>query len=154
MIFKYIKNKIKMTLIWSITFEGSSYSDTILHDIVKGTYEVFLSGQDCGREDKLITEAIQNKEMVKIYYRVSKTEDFIYLGSTTEGSVIKERTKGVGEKTRNDERLYVKFKIYKPCVVNRKLKSEFEGYCKYKKEVMKENGIEGKRNLCSAFLKC
>jgi hypothetical protein len=142
-----------MVLIWSVTFDNGLYHDKILKNIFTEDYELYLSGQNHGKYDYLITAAVENKETIKIYYRFSKTEDFIYLGQTNNTAIIKPREKEIGEKSLPEERLYINLVIDKKDIVQKKLNSSYTGVYKFKKEILKDNDLIMDCNLASALIK-
>ena len=67
------------TTIDSKVYNYSEY-DRILKNVCKTEYEVFYSGQNKGRIDYQLINAIQNDEFFKVYYRHKKVCHIHILG--------------------------------------------------------------------------
>ena len=95
------------------TIDGSGISynyfeyDRILKNVCKTEYEVFYSGQNKGRLDHQLIDAIQNNELFKVYYRPKKRMAYTYLGFTYSSDVIKYRIRPINIDTTTDERLQI-----------------------------------------------
>ena len=70
-----------MTIIITITHKTSAdfykYNDKINIDLFTDDYIVGYSGQNQGRFDDILIDAIKNKEKFKIYYRKNKSSIFL-----------------------------------------------------------------------------
>ena len=79
-----------------IAYEGFfcdySTEDRILKNIFTNDYEVFYSGQNQGIMDHKLEESIKRGARFRIYYRGKSKKPFIFLGCTTDASVVNERT--------------------------------------------------------------
>lgn len=142
-----------MVLIWSVTLDNKNHKDKIFKEIHSGDYQICLTGQNFGLQDHLIIDSIEKKELIKIYYRFSNDTDFIYLGESSNSSILKKRSKEIGKESDINERLKVKVIIEKNKVINKELKSKYTGVYKYKKEIIRTNNINKTCNLASAIIK-
>ena len=65
--------------------------DRILKNVCKTEYEVFYSGQNKGRIDYQLINAVDNGELFKVYYRPKKSIPYTYLGFTYSSNIIQYR---------------------------------------------------------------
>jgi hypothetical protein len=140
-----------MTTIITITAEIGTISDTfydysgedrILKNIMSGDYEVFYSGQNQGRLDYQLINSVYSSSTFRIYYRRKGNQPFMFLGSTTYSSIVKERTIAKGINSLPNERLQIRLVIPAANVSNIQVDTEFEGVGKYKKSILKHSGFD------------
>lgn len=129
-----------------VTVDGSShiynYSeyDRILKNVCKTEYEVFYSGQNKGKLDYQLINAIENNDLFKIYYRPKKSMSYLYLGHTYNSDIIQYRTCPINVDTNTQERLQIHLIInnIENIIVP---KNNFKGTGKYKKDVFIHAGL-------------
>ena len=107
-----------MTIIITITHKTQKddfykYNDNINIDAFTDDYIIGFSGQNQGRCDKLLIDAIKNKEKFKIYYRKNKSSHFFYLGKTILSNIFRDRTKPINEHSEPNERLMIELIVKK-----------------------------------------
>ena len=152
-----------MTIIITITakeigilnnnFYDYSGEDRILRNVLNDDYEVFYSGQNQGRLDYQIIDAVNNSVIFRVYYRKKSNSPFIFLGSTNHSSIIKERTIANGINSQPNERLQIRLVIPKSNISNIKINTEFKGIGKYKKSILKHSEFDIIGNLLIGFYK-
>ena len=128
-----------------INFDGSliyNYSDydRILKNIFKNEYEVFYSGQNRGKMDYQLINAIENNDLFKIYYRPKKSMSYTYLGYTINSSIIQYRKVPLNTNTSTEERLQIHLvvKNIENCLIPT---NNFSGSGKYKKDLLVHAGL-------------
>ena len=112
-----------MTIIITITHKTQKddfykYNDKINIDAFTDDYIIGFSGQNQGRCDKLLIDAIKNKEEFKIYYRKNNSSNFFYLGKTILSNILQNRTKPRNEDSEPNERLMIELIVKKNKVEN------------------------------------
>ena len=149
-----------MTTIITITAEPTDiaghvydYSDRILRNIMTGDYEIFYSGQNKGVMDYQLTDSVDDHSVFRVYYRRDSNRPFIYLGSTTNSSIIHERIIQKGLPATHHERLQIRLLIHKNDVINRIIDTTFEGSGKYKKAILQHSDFNIRQNLIIGFYK-
>lgn len=85
-----------------------SNQDRILKNIITGNYEVFYSGQNQGRLDYQLIDAVNSLSTFRVYYRSKNNSPFIFLGNTNYSSIVNERVIAKGINTLPNERLQIK----------------------------------------------
>lgn len=125
--------------------------DRILKNIITNDYEVFYSGQNQGRMDYQLINNVNSLSTFRIYYRKKKNTEFIFLGSTSKSSIIKERIIDKGKNTLPNERLQIRLVISKDNVRNIKIYNEFEGIGCYKKSVLNHSNFPTNLNTNLGF---
>ena len=116
------------------------YNDRILYNIFTKEFEVFYSGQNQGRKDHLLLNAIANNDTFKIYYRQKKNMSFVYLGETEMVEVTQNRKAPIGINCRDEEKLHLHMTV-------RNIEDEvvphmnFTGSGKYKKDIFVHSGL-------------
>ncbi len=132
-------------------FYDYSCEDRILKNIISGDYEVFYSGQNQGRLDYQLIDTVNSSSTFRVYYRKKNNSSFIFLGSTNSSSIVKERNIGKGINSLPNERLQIRLVI--PCanVINKEIKTEFEGGGKYKKAILQHSGFNIDVNINLGF---
>ena len=126
-------------------YDYSGY-DRILKNVCQNEYEIFYSGQNKGNLDHQLINAIDNRELFKVYYRPKKKMSFIYLGSTNNSNIIQYRTLPLNVNTNTEQRLQIHLKINNnishvtvPIHIN-------NGSGKYKKDVLIHSGLRDIHN--------
>lgn len=132
-------------------FYDYSGEDRILKNVISGDYEVFYSGQKQGRLDYQLVDSVHQSATFRVYYRRKNNVPFVYLGSTTQSSIIHERTTARGINALPTERLQIRLVIPASNVWNVCVETMFEGIGKYKKSVMRHSGFELNGNVCIGF---
>ena len=136
-----------------------SKNDRILKNIHKNEYEVFYSGQNEGGLDYQLTNAIEKKEIFKVYYRRKKNIPYKYLGETNNVDIIQYRKCPIGVDTNPNERLQIHLIINNP-TNNLVPTNDFTGSGKFKKDVLVHAGLRNtngdiiiphNKNLCIGF---
>lgn len=117
-----------------------NYSDRILKNVCKNEYEVFYSGQNKGREDYQLINAIENDELFKVYYRPKKSMPYTYLGSTDNSDIIQYRTLPINVDTNTDQRLQIHLIIKNIEHISVPINNIY-GSGKYKKDVLIHAGL-------------
>lgn len=150
--------KPKMTVIITITGDIQQvygnlydYGDRILENIESHDYEVFYSGQNQGRLDSQLVNAVDSSSTFRVYFRSKKTSPFIFLGITNYSSIVRERSIANGVDSLPNERLQIRLVI--PCdnVIKRQINTEFEGIGKYKKAILQHSGFDIDVNINLGF---
>ena len=132
-----------------ISVEGKIYDyskyDRILKNVCKDEYEVFYSGQNKGIYDHQLIDAIENDELVKVYYRPKKNMSYTYLGYTNNTDIIQYRKLPINVGTKSKERLQIHLIIDK--IINKSIpENEFTGTGKFKKDVLVHAGLRDINN--------
>ena len=114
--------------------------DRILKNVCKPEYEVFYSGQNKGRLDYQLINAIQNNELFKVYYRPKISMPYTYLGDTDISNIIQYRTPPINVDTTTEQRLQIHLIIKNieniPVPVN-----NISGSGRYKKDILIHAGL-------------
>ena len=122
------------------TIDGNLYDysgqDRILKNIFSGEHEVFYSGQNQGKKDSELIDAVNSLSNFKIFYRRKKNMPFIFLANTNYSSIVKERIVGKGVNALPTERLQIRLVIPFINVENTQIPTQFEGSGCYKKSVL------------------
>lgn len=153
---KIIKPKMKVI----ITITGDipqvygnryDYGDRILKNIESRDYEVFYSGQNQGRLDYQLLNAVDSSSTFGVYHRSKKTSPFTFWGITNDSSIVRERSIANGVDSLPNERLQIRLVI--PCanVIKRQINTEFTGTGKYKKAVLQHSGFDIDVNINLGF---
>jgi hypothetical protein len=114
--------------------------DRILKNICKTEYEVFYSGQNKGRIDYQLINAIQNDELFKVYYRPKKSMPYTYLGFTYSSNIIQYRTLPINVDTNTEQRLKIHLIINNIENISVPIHN-IPGSGKYKKDVLIHAGL-------------
>lgn len=122
-----------MVVIITIT----SVNEFVYKDKIDNTNIVNFVGQRFGKRDYILKKGIQNNEVFKIYYRKRNYKPYVFVGESSNVSVVRERTKQVGKKAEDNELLEIKIQLGE--VVNRVVNPV--GDTQYKKGVFLENDI-------------
>ncbi len=122
-------------------FYNYTGEDRILKNIISGDYEVFYSGQNQGYLDYQLTDAVNLRTIFRVYYRKKSNTPFIFLGSTNNSSIIKERTINKGINAIPNERLQIRLIIPIINLSNIQIVTPFEGIGKYKKAVLQHSNF-------------
>ena len=96
-----------------------------------GSCVILYKGQDTGRNDKHLLEAIANHHRFKVYSRKKNTDSFKYVGLSTEVSVHTRRADG--------QHLVIRLVIRN--VVNEDVPRHVDGYCKYRVDALVHAGV-------------
>lgn len=115
--------------------------DRILKNVCKNEYEVFYSGQNKGRLDYQLINAIQNDELFKVYYRPKKNMPYTYLGFTYSSNIIQYRTLPINVDTNTEQRLQIHLIINTISVPISVPINNISGSGKYKKDVLIHAGL-------------
>ena len=132
-------------------FYDYSGEDRILKNIISGDYEVFYSGQNQGRLDYQLVDAVNSSSSFRVYYRKKNNSSFMFLGSTNYSSIVKERNIGKGINSLPNERLQIRLVILHANIINKEIKTVFEGVGKYKKAILKHSGFDIDVNINLGF---
>lgn len=130
------------------TIDGSgkvyNYSeyDRILKNVCKTEYEVFYSGQNQGRMDDELINAIQNDELFKVYYRPKTSIPYTYLGFTYNSNIIQYRTLPKNVDTNTEQRLQIHLLINNIENISVPDNNNFRGSGRYKKDVFIHAGLD------------
>jgi hypothetical protein len=103
---------------------------------------------------KQLYKKSQNLKMFsrfRVYYRIKSNSPFIFLGSTTNSSVIKERTISKSINSLPRERLQIRLVIPANNVQDIQIDTQFEGVGKYKKAVLQHSEFDTKVNINLGF---
>ena len=136
-----------------IAYEGFfcdySTEDRILKNIFTNDYEVFYSGQNQGIMDHKLEESIKRGARFRIYYRRQSKKPFIFLGCTTDASVVNERTIPKNIDSLPKERLQIRLVIQSINVQN----IEINPVCQqqYKKAVLQHSNFDTNTNIRLGF---
>jgi len=137
------------------TIDGNFYDysgeDRILKNILNDDYEVFYSGQNQGRMDYQLIDAVNSSSIFRVYYRRKKTESFVFLGSTSYSSIVKERIGRKGANTLPNERLQIRLVIPSINIENVKIPNVFRGSGCYKKSVLQHSNFPTNANTTLGF---
>ena len=152
-----------MTVILTVTCESTTvydksdtsnlrnydYNDKVTKHNYKNEYVVLYSGQNQGRLDNQLTDAIRKHELFKVYHR-KKNGPFMYLGFTRNSSIIKERSCPKKVNTNPEERLQIKLIINNieniPVPINNISNSGKYKSGKYKIDVLIHAGLRNANN--------
>jgi hypothetical protein len=132
-------------------FYDYSSEDRILKNILSGDYEVFYSGQNQGKMDYQLVDAINYSSTFRVYYRKKSNSEFMFLGSTSYSSIIKERTISKGINALPNERLQIRLVIPAINVENIQIHKTFEGVGCYKKSVLQHSNFSTNLNVNLGF---
>jgi hypothetical protein len=132
-------------------FYDYSGEDKILKNIISGDYEVFYSGQNQGRLDYQLIDAVNSSSTFRVYYRRKSNSSFMFLGSTNCSSIVKERTIVTGINSLPNERLQIRLVIPFSNITETQINSEFEGVGKYKKAILRHSGFDIDVNINLGF---
>ena len=132
-------------------FYDYSDGDRILKNIISGDYEVLYSGQNQGRLDYQLVDAVNSSSTFRVYYRRKSNSSFIFLGSTNNSSIVKERTIVKGINSLPNERLQIRLVIPLANIIKTKIDTEFEGTGKYKKAILQHSGFDVDVNINLGF---
>ena len=135
----------------SNNFYDYSGEDRILKNIISGDYEVLYSGQNQGRLDYQLVDAVNSSSTFRVYYRRKSNSPFIFLGSTNCSSTIKERTIAKGINSLPDERLQIRLVIPVANISEIKIDTIYEGIGKYKKAVLNHSDFNVDVNINLGF---
>jgi len=110
--------------------------DRILQNIHHpNEYEIYYSGQDTGKNDDFLIQAVENRWTITIFHRKKQNESFIYLGKADSQKIIKNRNSVKGEKSHPRERLQLHFIINHALNIKIPRLPHIQGSGKYKKDV-------------------
>lgn len=150
-----------MTTIITITAEeigtlgaiAYDYSDRILKNILTGEHEVLYSGQNQGRMDYQLVKSVDSFSEFRVYYRLKSNTPFIFLGTTRQSSIVRERITPTGINAAPDERLQIRLVIPDNKICGVEIKTPYEGSGKYKKAILEHSGfpIDGNINFVIGF---
>jgi hypothetical protein len=112
---------------------------------------VLYSGQNQGKMDYHLVDAVNSSSTFRVYYRKKNKSEFIFLGSTSYSSIIKERTVGKGINALPNERLQIRLVIHALNVENIQIHNEFEGVGCYKKSVLLHSDFPTNLNVILGF---
>mgnify|MGYP005654738291 CR=1 FL=1 len=122
-----------------IVYNYSEY-DRVLKNVFKDEYEVFYSGQNKGIIDYQLTNAIQNNDLFKVYYREKKNIPYKYLGFTYISNICQDRKIPININSNPNERLQIHLvinNIYNIAVPEHNI----IGSGKFKKDVLIHSGL-------------
>ena len=117
----------------------------ITKNIFKNEYEVFYSGQNRGKSDYELTNAIENNQFFKVYYRPKKDMPFTYLGFTRNSSIVQKRTLPENVDTNPEQRLQIHLIINNIENISVPIINIF-GSGRYKKDVLIHAGLRDVNN--------
>tara|TARA_B100000886_G_C20077550_1_gene348495 strand:- start:47 stop:538 length:492 start_codon:yes stop_codon:yes gene_type:complete len=127
-----------------VTVDSSNYNyheyDRVLKNLSKEEYEVFYSGQNKGALDYQLIDAIQKKELFKVYYRPKKSIPYTYLGFTHSSNIIQYRSVPVNVDTNTEQRLQIHLIISNIENISVPI-NNISGSGKYKKDVLIHAGL-------------
>jgi len=132
-------------------FNDYSGEDRILKNIISGDHEVFYSGQNQGRLDYQLVDAVNSSSTFRVYYRRKRNSSFMFLGSTKYSSIVKERTIDTEINSLPTERLQIRLVIPLANVRETQIDTEFEGVGKYKKSILQHSGFDIDVNINLGF---
>ena len=132
-------------------FYDYSGEDRILKNIISGGYEVFYSGQNQGRLDYQLVDAVNSSSSFRVYYRKKNNSSFMFLGSTNYSSIVKERTIAKRINSLPNERLQIRLVIPHSNISETKIDTKFEGVGKYKKAILQHSGFDIDVNINLGF---
>jgi hypothetical protein len=137
------------------TIDGNLYDysgeDRILTNIFSGEYEVFYSGQNQGKMDYKLVDAVNSSSIFRVYYRRKNNSPFTFLGSTNLSSIVKERIVGNGVNASPSERLQIRLVIPLVNIENTQIHNQFEGVGCYKKSVLQHSNFPTNLNVNLGF---
>jgi hypothetical protein len=123
----------------SYIYNYSEY-DRILKNVCKNEYEVFYSGQNQGIFDYQLTNAIENNDIFKVYYRPKKSMSYTYLGYTNNINIIQYRILPLNVNTNTNQRLQIHLIINN--ITNSLVPiNNFTGSGKFKKDILVHSGL-------------
>jgi hypothetical protein len=128
-----------------------SVQDRILKNIITGDYEVFYSGQNQGRLDYQLVNAVNSLSTFRVYYRSKNNLPFIFLAHTNNSRIINERTIAKGINTLPNERLQIKLIIPEANIINILVVANSEGVGCYKKAILDHSGFSTNVNINLGF---
>jgi len=128
-----------------------SIQDRILKNIITGDYEVFYSGQNQGRLDYQLVNAVNSLSTFRVYYRSKNNLPFIFLGYTNYSRIVNERTIAKGIDTLPNERLQIKLIIPEANIINILVVADSEGVGCYKKAILDHSGFSTNVNINLGF---
>ena len=131
----------EISTIHSDIFYDYSGEDRILKNIISGDYEVLYSGQNQGRIDHKLEQAVNFASQFRVYYRIKKSSSFIFLGSTNYSSIVKERIAVKGLNSLPHERLQIRIVIPAVNIEQITINTTFEGYGCHKKSVLQHSNF-------------
>jgi len=153
-----IKYLIKMKIIIiTLTIDkiNNIYSETdkILYNISNGNYVIFYSGQNLGIYDKKLIDAVHNKYIFRVYYRLKINSPFIFLGFTDISEIYKIRSIDTNINSLPNQRLQIKLVIESKNVSNQLIHSNnnFIGSGKYKKDILIHSNFNTNFNINLGF---
>lgn len=132
-------------------FYDYSGEDRILKNILSGDYEVFYSGQNQGRMDYQLVDAVNSSSTFRVYYRRKSNSQFMFLGSTNYSSIVKERIVGKGINALPNERLQIRLVIPFANIEDTQIPTQFEGIGCYKKSVLQHSNFPTDLNINLGF---
>jgi len=135
----------------STNFYDYSGEDRILKNIISGDYEVLYSGQNQGRMDYQLIDAVNSDSVFRIYYRKKNNSPFTFIGETHYSTIIKERVVGKGINALPTQRLQIRFVIHAINIKNILIDTEFEGVGCYKKAVLQHSHFPTDLNVNLGF---
>jgi hypothetical protein len=134
-------------------FYDYSGEDRILKNILSGEYEVFYSGQNQGRMDYQLVDAVNSSSTFRVYYRKKSNTQFMFLGSTNYSSIVKERVVDKGINALPNERLQIRLVIPVINIEDIPVHNQFEGIGCYKKSVLQHSNFPTDLNINLGFYK-
>jgi hypothetical protein len=132
-------------------FYDYSGEDRILKNIISGDYEVLYSGQNQGKMDYQLVDAVNSSSIFRVYYRKKTNSEFMFLGSTNYSSVVKERIVGKGINALPNERLQIRLVIPAINIEDTQIHNTFEGVGCYKKSVLQHSNFPTNLNVNLGF---
>jgi len=132
-------------------FYDYSGEDRILKNIFSGDFEIFYSGQNQGRMDYKLIDAVNSLSTFRIYYRRKSNSPFMFLGSTNSSSIVKERIGGKGINALPNERLQIRLVIPRVDIEDIQIHAQFEGVGCYKKSVLQHSDFPTNLNVNLGF---
>jgi len=118
-----------------------SGEDRILQNIISGDYEVLYSGQNQGRQDEQLLDAVMHNHTFRVYYRRKVASPFIFLGSTNYSSIVRERTISKRVNSLPNERLQIRLVIPRTNIIETEIGTTWTGSGKYKKAILEHSGF-------------
>jgi hypothetical protein len=116
------------------------YEDIVSYDSDTGECIIMFCGQNQGRDDQILINAIDGNKLFKIYYRKDNNE-FNFYGSTNNATIIRQRSVGIGINAQQNEKLLIKLKIDSQNIKDEIIYTNFTGTGKYKKAVFIHSGL-------------
>jgi len=132
-------------------FDNIDYKDRVLCNIHSGDCEVFYSGQNQGRMDNQLTEAVANHDTFRVYHRRNNKVDYIFLGETNLSDIVHYRKTAIGENTSEEERLQIHLYFPFNKIINRQLATTYNGAGKFKREIFRQEGLSMTNNVNIGF---